>query len=191
MEEIVATASSTWKHWHYKNTAILVASLVTFFFFIEHPIVKGAITYIGNFGYLGAFVTGILFVSVFTVAPAAVALFFLAENLNPLLVALFAGVGGVVGDYVIFKFFKDKVFEELTPLFLKNGGNILVKLFKTPHFSWVVPMLGAMIIVSPFPDELGLGLLGATKIKNWQFLLLTFVLDTVGVLLIIVAAKSF
>lgn len=180
-----------WKNWHYKNTTLLILSLIVFFLFAESPIVKNTIAFIGNFGYLGAFITGILFVSIFTVAPAAVVLFFLADTLNPLWVAAFAGVGAVIGDYLIFRFLRDKVFDELKPVFLQKGGNILVKLFKTPYFAWLLPLIGAFIIASPFPDEVGIGLLGASKLNNWQFILLSFLLNSVGIFLIIIAAKSF
>ena len=180
-----------WQHWHYKNTALLVLSLVLFFVFAEHPVIKNTVTFIANFGYIGAFVTGILFVSIFTVAPAAVILYFLADSLNPFFVAIFAGMGGVVGDYLIFRFLKDRVFDELKPLFLKEGGERLVHLFKTPYFVWLLPFIGALIIASPFPDEVGIGLLGASKMKNWQFLLLTFALNSAGIFLIVTAARSF
>lgn len=187
----LAELNHKWKHWHYKNISLLLLSLILFWLFADTPIIKGIITYIGNFGYIGAVITGILFVSVFTVAPAAVVLYFLADTLNPLLVALFAGAGAVIGDYLIFIFLRDRVFDELKPIFLKSGGNILVKLFKTPYFAWLLPVVGAFIIASPFPDEVGLGLLGASKLKNWQFLLLTFLLNSLGIFFIIIAAKSF
>ncbi|MDD5415405.1 MAG: hypothetical protein PHE48_00155 [Candidatus Daviesbacteria bacterium] len=190
MEELI-DLNSRWKHWHYKNTVLLVLSLIVFFLFAEHPAVRNAIDLIGSFGYIGAFITGILFVSIFTVAPAAVVLYFLADNLNPLLVALFAGIGAVVGDYLIFRFLKDRVFDELTPLFMKSGGNKIVKLFKTPYFGWLLPLLGALIIASPFPDEVGIGLLGASKLRNWQFLILSFILNSIGIFIVIIAAKSF
>lgn len=180
--------NTRWKHWHYKNTALLVLSLIVFFFFAEHPVVRNTINLIGSFGYVGAFITGILFVSIFTVAPAVVVLYFLAGYLNHLLVALFAGMGAVIGDYLIFRFFRDRVFDELTPLFLKNGGNKLVKLFQTPYFGWLLPFLGAFIIASPVPDELGIGLLGASKLKSWQFLILSFLLNTIGIFIVVIAA---
>lgn len=187
----VASLNKHWRHWHYKNTSLLLLSLVLFFLFADTPVIKGIITHIGNFGYLGALITGILFVSVFTVAPAAVVLFFLADTLNPLWVATFAGVGAVIGDYLIFRFLRDRVFDELKPLFLQGGGSLLVKLFKTPYFAWTLPLVGAFIIASPFPDEIGIGLLGASKLKNWQFILLSFLLNAIGIFLVIIAAKSF
>ena len=186
-----AHLDNRWKHWHYKNTALLILSLIIFFTFAQTPLVKEVISIIGNFGYIGAFIAGIFFVSIFTVAPAAVVLFFLAETLNPFIVALFAGSGAVIGDYLIFRFLRDRVFDELKPIFLKNGGNMLVKLFKTPYFAWGLPLVGAFIIASPFPDEIGIGLLGGSKLANWQFLLLTFLLNSIGIFLIIIAARSF
>lgn len=190
MEELVHL-NTRWKHWHYKNTALLILSLIIFFTLAETPQVKGVISAIGSFGYIGAFITGIFFVSVFTVAPAAIVLFFLAETLNPLIVALFAGSGAVIGDYLIFRFLRDRVFDEIKPIILKNGGNLLVKLFKTPYFAWGLPLVGAFIIASPFPDEVGIGMLGASKLRNWQFLLLTFLLNSIGIFVVIIAARSF
>lgn len=189
-EEILELADK-WQHWKYKNTALLIISLILFFFFAEHPLIKNTIAFIGNFGYLGAFFVGIMFVSIFTVAPAGVMLFYMADTLNPLGVALAAGAGGVVGDYLILKYLKDKVFYELKPVFMNHGGKPLRKLFKTPYFAWSVPIVGAIIIMSPFPDEVGLGLLGISKMKQWQLLGMLFLLDVAGIFLIVIAAKSF
>lgn len=190
MDEILRL-NKKWRNWQYKNTALLVLSLILFLFFADTPFVQRLIHIIGNFGYIGAFIAGMLFVSIFTVAPASVVLFFIADELNPLLVAVFAGAGAVVGDYFIFKYLKDKVFEEIKPFYMDHGGKPLVKIFKTPYFAWIVPIVGAFIIASPLPDELGLGMLGMTKIKVKDFILLTFLLNTVGIFLVIIASRSF
>jgi len=163
--------------------------LAVFFYFADTPFVKNIISDIGNLGYLGAFITGIFFVSTFTVAPASVVLFYLVKELAPLEVALLAGLGGVVGDYIIFRFLKDRVFEELKPIFMKLGGVRLSHLISTPYFAWTAPVLGAVIIASPFPDEIGVGLLGISKLKNWQFLTLSLVLNSLGILAIITLAR--
>lgn len=108
-----------WRRWKYKNTFMLLISLVVFFWLAKTPFVDSVIKEIGTFGYLGAFITGIFFVSTFTVAPAAVILFNLADVLHPIEVAILAGLGAMVGDYIIFRFMKDKVFDELLPLLRK------------------------------------------------------------------------
>jgi len=54
----------------------------------------------------------------------------------------------------------------------------------------MLPVIGALIIVSPFPDELGVTLMGITKIKSYQFLILAFILDVTGVFLFVVSARA-
>ena len=174
--------------WRYKNTTLLVISLIALFFLADTAIAHALIKQIGSYGYIGAFVTGIFFVSTFTVAPASVVLFHLAQEFNPIYIALYAGAGAVIGDLIIFRFLKDGVFDELRPLIAKFRGSYFSALFRTPYFAWIVPVMGAVIIASPFPDEVGIGLMGLSRIKWWQFALLAFVLNCVGIFIIVTLA---
>lgn len=180
-----------YKNWRYKNTALLIFSVVLLVVLMDSQLARTVLHTIGKLGYVGAFFSGILFVSTFTVAPSAVILFFLAEELNPWGVAFVAGIGAVIGDYIIFRFLKDRVFEEVKPLFMHFGGSYFSRLFATPYFGWLAPVVGAILIASPLPDEAGVGLLGSTKIKRWQFLLLTFTLNFFGIITIITSARIF
>lgn len=190
MEEIVHL-NQRWRHWRFKNTALLIVSLVLFFFLADTPYVRSGIQFIGDLGYIGAFFVGILFVSMFTVGPAAVVLFQLADTLNPLGIALAAGTGGAVGDYLIIRYLRDHIFEEIRPVFMNHGGKPLKKLFATPYFAWAIPIIGAIIVMSPFPDEVGIGLMGISRLKTWQLMGLLYLLDVVGIFLIVIAARSF
>lgn len=181
---------NTYKSWRFKNTFLLIAILVLVFYFTNTEIGQQVIHSISRLGYAGSFIAGIFFVSTFTVAPAGVVLFKLAQIYNPILIALSAGVGAVIGDYIIFRFLKDNVFEEIKPIFMKLGGSYLERLISTPYFGWLAPVLGAIIIASPFPDEIGVGLMGISKLKNWQFLTISFLLNSLGILIIITLAKS-
>lgn len=176
--------------WKYKNTIFLGISLVALFILADTAIAHALIRQIGSYGYIGAFITGIFFVSTFTVAPASVVLFHLSQELNPYAIALSAGAGAVIGDIIIFRFLKDGVFDELKPLFRRFRGSYMSRLFKTPYFAWFVPVAGAIIIASPLPDEIGIGLLGLTKIKWWQFALLAFGLNSVGIFVIVTLAQA-
>lgn len=175
--------------WKYKNTFFLFISLILFIFLAQTPLLDKLIKYIGSFGYLSAFITGIFFISTFTVVPASVVLFHLSGFLNPYIVALLAGSGAMLGDYIVFRFIKDKIFEEWYIFFKKFKFTKIRKLFKTPYFIWMLPIFGAIIIASPLPDEIGVGLLGATKMKPWQFFILTYILNTTGILIIILSAQ--
>ena len=190
-EQAIRHQVEKYKKWQYKNAALLIVGLVLLFYFADSHIVQSTVSRIGSWGYFGAFLTGIFFVSTFTVAPAVYVLYNLADKLNAFEVAVFAGLGALVGDYLLFRFLKDRVFEELKPVFEKLGGNYLIRIFRTPYFSWFVPLLGAAIIASPFPDELGVSMMGLSKLKNWQFMLLSFVLNAVGIFVVIVLAKAF
>lgn len=179
-----------WRNWRYKNTTLLVVSMALFFFLASTPWASELIYKMGDSGYVGAFVVGMFFVSVFTAAPAGVVLYNLADKLHPVEIALIAGAGGVVGDYIIFRRIKSGLFDELTPLFEKITTHKITKLFYTPYFSWLAPILGLIFIASPGPDEVGIGLLGMTKIRPWQFLLITFALNSVGIFFIVLLARS-
>lgn len=180
-----------WKQWRFKNTILLVISIFLFVTIADSSAVQKAIEYIGTFGYIGVFFVGILFVSTFTVVPAGAVLFYSAQILNPLGVAVIAGAGGVVGDYLMFRFFKNNVFEELKPIFARFEHSHLSWLFSTPYFAWFAPVAGALVIASPLPDEIGISLLGISRLKHWQFIALSFVLNSIGILFIVTLAKSF
>lgn len=180
-----------YKYWKLKNTFLLVVSIAALFYFADSVFIKNIVHTIGDLGFLGAFIAGIFFVSTFTVAPAGLVLFYLAGDLNIFLVVIFAGLGAMLGDYIIFRFLKDKVFEELKPMFTRLGGSYVSKLFSTPYFAWLAPVVGAVIIASPFPDEIGIGLLGIAKLKNWQFLTLSFTFNSLGIFLIVTFVNLF
>lgn len=177
--------------WAYKNTTLLVISLLLFWYFAGSDAVKHAIELAGGLGYVGALLTGLFLVSTFTIAPALAVLYHLADILNPLEIAILAGVGGVAGDYIIFRYLKDRIFTELKPVFHHFGGPYLSGVFKTPYFAWLTPIVGAALIASPLPDEVGIGLLGVSKLRNWQFILLSFFLNATGIFIVVTLARSF
>lgn len=179
------------KKWAYKNTVLIVLSVIVFLLIADTDIVRWALMHMSSYGYVSAAFAGMLFVSTFTIAPGTAILFHLAEELDPYLIALYAGMGAVIGDLLIYRFFKGSIFKELTPLFNKFGGSHLTTLLHSPHFGWFTPVLGAMIIAVPIlPDELGIGLMGLSKVKEWQFILLTYTLNVLGVLVIVLAAQA-
>lgn len=171
-----------WQYWPYKNTTWLIIGLVVFFLLAGTPSVEAALRLVGGMGYIGALVAGLFSVSIFTVAPAAIVLLYLAEGSHPWLVAVVAGVGAMMGDYIIFRYLRDRVFEEIQPLWQRSlPGTLTGRLFATPYFSWLVPILGMVVIASPLPDEVGVGMLGASRLRSWQFLIVTFILNVLGI----------
>ena len=59
------------------------------------------------------------------------------------------------------------------------------KLFHSKYFNWMLPIIGAIIIASPFPDELGVSLIGLSKLSTGKFILLSYVLNSIGIFLVV------
>lgn len=176
-------------HWRYKNLTFSFLSVCFAFFIFRYEPLHVFLLNLGRLGYVGAFIAGMLFVSTFTVATGSILLLILSESLSPVEIGIVAGLGALVGDLTIFKFIKDNVVEELTPLYNQIGGNHLTKILHTKYFSWTLPVIGAIIIASPFPDEIGVSLMGISKMRTYQFILLSFVLNAIGIFLVVSASN--
>jgi len=176
-------------YWKYKNLTLFFISLLGAYFLSRFETFHTFLLSLGELGYLGAFIAGILFVSTFTVATGAVILLVLAETLSPLEIGLIAGLGAVVGDFAIFRFIKDSLTEEILPIYRLLGGGHITKVLHTKYFSWTLPVIGAVIIASPLPDEVGVSLMGISKMKTYQFVLLSFILNAIGISLVVSASN--
>ena len=173
----------------YKNIVIVVISLVFAFVLSRVDAFHSLLLSLGGLGYIGAFIAGILFVSTFTVATGSLILLILAETLSPIELGLIAGLGAVVGDLLIFRFIKDGLAEEIELVYNKiDGGPHLKKLLHSKYFNWMLPVMGAIIIASPLPDELGVNLMGLSKISTSRFILLSYFLNSLGIFLVVSAS---
>lgn len=178
-----------WHRYHYKNLTYLVISIIAAFILFNNQSFRNLLVYFGNFGYLGALIGGMLFVSTFTISIGMVILLFLAEYLNPIEIGLIAGIGAVMSDLIIFRFIRSQGFiEEIKHFFNYFGGDKISHLLHTKYFSWTLPVIGALIIASPLPDELGVSLMGISKMKIEKFILLSFILNSIGIFLVVSAA---
>lgn len=163
---------------------VFVLSLSVAWWIIKSGVVHQIIDNILPFQFLAEFVTGMLYTS-FLTSPISVAMLVsLAIEGNPIVIALFGGLGAAVTDLLIVKFFR------------KNSGDINIasrqlqlqkvsKFLKAWNIEFIVPLLGALVIASPFPDEIGLLMLGASKLKYKELAVISFILNTAGILLIV------
>ena len=142
-----------------------------------------------GFGLAGAFLGGIMFASAFTVASGTIILLSLAHFLPIWQVAVTAGFGAIITNYFIFRFVRDDLSREIKEVYAIFGNRHLTTLLHTKYFHWFMPLLGALIIASPLPDELGVSLLGISKMSQKEFLLLSFALNTLGISIILIAQE--
>ena len=131
------------------------------------------------------FIAGIFFTSIFTIAPASVALASMVSTVPLHTVALWGALGALCGDLILFYFIRDKFTEDLfgsmRPSFVKH-------FFKSLHMGfmkWLAPVIGAAIIASPLPDELGLTLMGLSKMRTTVLIPISFGMNMLGIYAIV------
>ena len=142
-------------------------------------------------GVVGSFIAGIFFVSIFTSVPATVALAELSLNHSLVLIALFGGLGALVGDAAIFRFVRGSVLTDVLHRSFENPEpGWFMRLFRHATFNWIIKVAGALIVASPFPDEIGLAMMGLTKMRTRVFIPLSFSLNFFGILVVGLIARA-
>ena len=170
-----------WETFRYKHLAFLFLGIIFSIILSKVEFLNPLFLSLGSFGYIGAFIGGILFVSTFTLETGVLVLFLLTKTVSPLEIGIFAGLGAVLADFMFFRLVRNDLMEEITPLYNRLGGTHLTKIFRSKYLKWSLPIVGAIIIASPLPDEIGAGIMGISKIKTYQFLILSFVLNSIGI----------
>lgn len=166
----------------HKNLLFLTLGIMAAVILSREAGFRSFLLHLGSFGYVGAFISGALFVTTPTIAVGGVSLAILSHELPFLPLGLMAGAGAVVSDLVIFHWVRDDLAEEVTPLYNYFGGRHLTHLLHTRYFRWSLPVIGALIIASPLPDELGVTLLSISKMGRINFMVLSFLLNSVGIM---------
>ncbi len=134
---------------------------------------------------LASFIAGIFFTSLLTLAPASIVLAELGTHGAPLEIALFGALGAVVGDMILFIFVKDNISKDIEALLKKGVRHYHLDQLHSKYSRWILPVVGAFIIASPLPDELGIMLMGAAKMKTRYIIPVSFVMNFIGVLAVI------
>ena len=172
-----------------RDLAIIVFSFIAAMIFVKTGTLKNILDSAQGLKFLGSFVSGIFFVSVFTAVPATVIIAELAKTDSIFLVALFGGLGALFGDLIIFKFIKDSLSEDFFYLIKKSGSERFFSIFKLKLFRWLVPFFGALVVASPLPDEIGLMMMGLSKMKTSLFVPISFALNSLGILILYFSAS--
>jgi len=141
----------------------------------------------------GSFLAGFFFVSLFTLAPAGVALTELFRHAaEPLWLTVgLAALGSTTADWLIFRFVRNHLTEAILKVFRRSWRRRLFWFWRLNIFRWLLPFVGALVVASPLPDEIGLTLMGFAKLPTRIFLPLAFVLNALGLLLFALAARAF
>ncbi len=173
----------------YPKIFALIILIISAYFIFKNPIINQIVSHLGALSYLGVFVAGILFAFGFT-APFAVGFFIASNPSNIWLAGIVGGIGAMVSDLLIFRFirfsFKDE-FNKIRREKISKKLNKLIKIILNDQIKvYLMYIFAGFLIASPLPDEAGVIMLaGMTKINSRILAILSFILNTIGIMVIL------
>ena len=165
----------------FKDSFILIGGIFVAVLLVQLGSVERFIEATRNFQIFTSIVGGMFFTSVLTIAPASVALVAISQSMPGFLVAFWGACGAAIVDYILLSFVRNGVERDVEGLMKPALRRKVISLFHFGFLKWVVIVLGAFMIMSPLPDEIGIALLGFSKIRPRHLFLLTFVLHFFGI----------
>lgn len=163
------------------DLAVLAGGILVAILLVRAGTFAHLLTLTQGFQMLGAFIAGIFFTSTFTVALSAIAFVEIGSTANIFLVALIGALGGVFGDMLLFLFIRDTLTEDLKTVIKASSYKRLLAYFHGGFLKWIASILGALVIASPLPDELGLTILGISKTRSVYMIPLSFTMNFFGI----------
>ncbi len=173
----------------YPKIMILIIMIVLSYFIFSNPSISNYLSRLGSLGYLGIFLGGILFAFGFT-APLSVGLFISLNPSNIWIAGMTGGFGALISDLFIFKFIKISFKDEFNRLSktraLKSIGLMIHNSLGERIKVYLMYVFAGILIASPLPDEIGVIMLaGLTKINFKVLAILSFILNTLGIIIIL------
>lgn len=180
----------TFKRHLLQDFLILLCGIFFAFMFVQYGFVHGVVESLRGFTYVGIFVAGMFFTSIFTTAPAIAFLAEFAHSVPILGLALIGGLGATMGDFVLSIFVRERVSADLDFLLRSPRSKRFRLIFRTKLFRFFSSFFGALIIASPFPDEVGVALLSLSRLKQKFLLPILFFMNSVGIIIIGLIARG-
>ncbi len=172
------------------DIGIITLSICAAVYLVRSGTIEAWFGLLGDNIVLESFVSGIFFTSVFTTAIAIAMFGSLANEGNIFLIAAIGGLGAVVGDFVLFWFVRHRVAKDASALMKGPRWRRALRVLRQRRFRRILPVIGALIIASPFPDEIGLALIGVSAISPKGFFLLSYSMNTLGIFIILLIAGT-
>ncbi len=172
-----------------KNLVTVGVSVLLAFLLVKFGIVQELLDFSKDFIFLGAILAGVFFVSIFTTAPAIAFILELSHEMPIFELVVLGGIGALLGDLIIFHFLKERLTDDVNLMIEKIQNQGFFSIFKSKYFRWLAAVLGAFVIASPLPDELGIAIIGVSKLKTAAFVPLSFIFNSLGILIIALLGK--
>lgn len=173
-----------------RDAALVMVSILFAAWSARTGFAESVVASVDAYAFLASALAGFFFTSLFTLAPASVALAALGELHPHIQIALTGAAGAVIGDLLLFLFVRDRISDDLALLFSGKRWKGLRKLIRKPLLHWLLPFTGALIIASPLPDELGLTMMGISRVSMAAFVPISFTMNFLGIMLALYIAGT-
>ena len=174
-----------------QDVALIVLSVLVAVLLVRTSVLSSLLVSAGEMQVFGAFIAGMFFTSIFTTAPAIVALGEISLLQGIFSTALFGAAGCVAGDLIIFRFFRNRLSEHIAEIVThRSVWRRFHLLFARRFFRWITFFVGGFILASPLPEELGIAILGFSRMRVKYFAVLSFVFNFLGIAVIGLIARS-
>ena len=169
---------------------MLCASIAGTVLLIKTNIIADLLSRVRDFDFVASFVSGFFFSSGIVTPPAMVAIIESAKFVPMWEITVVGSIGAVCGDLLLFRFMHSRLLEYFLQMSLHPRVIRMARRVAAGPLWWLGPVLGAVVIASPLPDELGLIMMGMSTIRMVQFVPLAFVANVAGIYLTILVAQS-
>lgn len=177
-----------------KYPKIAMLMLVVIFAYLTFRLedVQSFFHHLGQLGYVSVFLGGMLFAFGFG-APFGVAILAtIADGVFIPIAGLVGGLGALLSDYLLFRFirvtFNDEIIRFKGSRAFSFVDGILIRRLP-PKLSFYLTLgVAGFVIASPLPDEIGVALLASiASVKERTFAVMSFTLNTLGILVVLIA----
>ncbi len=169
------------------DIAFIFASVIVALWLGESQAFEAFLDGLKDYEFIGSLFAGLLFTSIFTTAPAIVILGEIAQDSSPIAVAVIGSIGALLGDLLMFKLLRDRLARDFYALF---HIDMKQRYFRLPKFRWLAFIIAGLIIASPFPDELGLAILGFSNTNMKLVVPISLFFNFLGILAIAALATT-
>jgi hypothetical protein len=137
-----------------------------------------------------SFVSGAFFTSIFTLAPASVALVAISQSFPPISVAFFGALGAAFIDIIIISFVRKDLARDLDNVARMTFRHHIIKAFHFGFLKWAAFIIGLLLIATPLPDEPGLLMIGLSRVNTFFLPLIFFISHFFGIWALISIAAA-
>lgn len=178
-------------HLTHQNLILLILGLIFAYLLFKLKMLYDLTLSLAQFGYWSAFVLGFLFSFGSFTVPAATAIFILSSQFNPFLIAFVAATAAAVSNFLIYKFVKEELLNEMKNVLAKDFRFDMFKLeeritksiHRSKFLKSFIPTLSGILVSLPLPTEFFVSVLWTiARYNTKEVLFYSFIFSFIGIL---------